>query len=40
MRLSDGFRKWCLAGGREEAVRILEKDWSRMVTFYGFPKEH
>jgi len=40
LRLKDAFRRWCLANGCEEAVRILEKDWPRMVTFYSFPKEH
>jgi putative transposase len=23
-----------------KAVQVLERDWERMVTFYGFPKEH
>jgi transposase-like protein len=23
-----------------KAVEVLERDWERMVTFYGFPKEH
>jgi len=40
VRLKDAFRKWCFANGCEEAARILEKDWTRMVTFYSFPKEH
>jgi putative transposase len=40
VELRAAFRKWCIANGCEEAARILENDWSRMVTFYSFPKEH
>jgi len=26
--------------GLEEAAKVLERDWERMVTFYRFPKDH
>lgn len=29
-----------LEKGCEEAGRLLDHDWNRMVTFYDFPKEH
>lgn len=40
VRRKDGFRRWCLANGCEEAAKVLDKDWGRMVSFYSFPKEH
>jgi len=39
-RLKEAFGRWCAAQGCEEAATALERDWHRMVTFYGFPKEH
>jgi putative transposase len=39
-RLRQAFGRWCSAHGCEEAVRTLDRDWARMVTFYSFPKEH
>lgn len=39
-RLKESFRKWCLGNGCEEAAKILDRDWPRMMTFYSFPKEH
>jgi transposase-like protein len=34
------FRRWCLAQGCEEAAKVLERDWERMLTFFAYPKEH
>lgn len=34
------FQAWCKKRGLEKAAELLERDWERMVTFYGFPKEH
>jgi len=34
------FREWCLHADVEKAADILDQDWDRMVTYYGFPKEH
>ena len=34
------FQRWCRERGHEEAARLLDDDWERMVTFYRFPKEH
>lgn len=39
-RLKSKFAQWCRKRGWEEAARLLDRDWSRMVTFYRFPKEH
>ena len=39
-RLKQAFAQWCIDQGCEEAVKTLERDWDRMVTFYSFPKEH
>lgn len=36
----DSFGQWCAARGYTTAADTLERDWERMVTFYGFPKEH
>lgn len=38
-RLRDGFRER-FAARYPDAVRTLEKDWDRMVTFYAYPAEH
>lgn len=35
----DAFRAR-FAEAQPKAVETLERDWDRMVTFYGFPKEH
>jgi len=34
------FQRWCEPHGYEEAGRALDEDWERMVTFFGFPKQH
>jgi putative transposase len=36
----DKFIQWCQQGGYPRAAETLARDWERMVTFYGFPKEH
>lgn len=35
-----GFQEWCKKRGFEEAGKLLDRDWDRMVTFYEFPKAH
>lgn len=39
-RHKTSFQHWCRQRGYEEAGRLIEEDWERMVAFYGFPKEH
>jgi len=39
-RLKRAFGAWCEKRGYRDAVRILEHDWERMVTFYAFPNAH
>lgn len=34
------FQTWCRKRGLDDASRLIDKDWERMVTFFGFPKEH
>jgi transposase-like protein len=34
------FQDWCDEQGYEDAGRLLDQDWERMLTFFGFPKEH
>jgi transposase-like protein len=34
------FQSWCAKRGYGAAGDILNQDWERMLTFYGFPKEH
>jgi putative transposase len=34
------FQAWCAKKGYESAAKLLDQDWSRMTTFYAFPKEH
>jgi len=34
------FQHWCRQRGYEDAGRLLEDDWERMVTFFRFPREH
>jgi len=33
------FQRWCRERGYEDAARLLDEDWERMVTFFRFPKE-
>lgn len=34
------FQAWCRKRGLEAAAEVLDRDWERMLTFYGFPQEH
>ncbi|MGH9460492.1 MAG: IS256 family transposase [Vicinamibacteria bacterium] len=34
------FQEWCGRKNLPEAVRVLDEDWERMVTFFSFPKPH
>jgi transposase-like protein len=34
------FQAWCRKRGFEAAAEVLDRDWQRMLTFYGFPQEH
>jgi putative transposase len=34
------FQAWCCQRGLEAAGELLDHDWERMMTFYGFPQEH
>ncbi len=38
-RLKRKFQRWCEKKGLVAAAEVLERDWTRMVTFYGFPRE-
>jgi putative transposase len=39
-RLRGVFQSWCRKRGLEEAARLIDRDWDRMLTFYQYPKEH
>jgi putative transposase len=39
-RRRDQFVQWCEQHDYTRAARCLVEDWERMVSFYGFPKEH
>ncbi len=39
-RLKSKYQEWCRKKGLEDAARVLDRDWERMITFYQFPKEH
>ncbi|MGH9749379.1 MAG: transposase, partial [Candidatus Polarisedimenticolia bacterium] len=39
-RLKSKYQEWCRKKGLEDAARVLDRDWERMITFYEFPKEH
>jgi transposase-like protein len=39
-RAKQEFQRWCRQHGYEEAGLLLEQDWERMLTFYGFPRQH
>jgi transposase-like protein len=39
-KLKKEFQGWCEKKGVAEAGRLLDHDWERMVSFYGFPKQH
>jgi putative transposase len=34
------FQNWCEQQGLDEAGRLLEEDWERLVAYYDYPKEH
>jgi putative transposase len=34
------YQQWCRKKALEDAARVLDRDWARMITFYEFPKEH
>jgi putative transposase len=34
------FQSWCNKRQLKEAAALLDQDWDRMLTFYGFPAEH
>jgi len=39
-RLKSKFAQWCAKKGFEDAARLLDREWDRMIAFYRFPKEH
>lgn len=39
-KLKRDFQTWCRKRNLEAAAKRLDDDWERMMTFYGFPKEH
>jgi transposase-like protein len=39
-KLKREFQAWCCKRGLEGAADLLDRDWQRMLTFYGFPQEH
>jgi putative transposase len=39
-KLKRDFQAWCRKRNLEAAAKRLDDDWERMMTFYGFPKEH
>lgn len=39
-KLKRDFQGWCRKRNLEAAARRLDDDWERMMSFYGFPKEH
>jgi transposase-like protein len=39
-RQKTAFQEWCRQRGYEDAGKLIDEDWERMVTFYSFPKEH
>jgi len=39
-KLKREFQTWCRKRNLEAAAKRLDDDWERMMTFYGFPKEH
>ncbi len=38
--LKSKFQQWCRKKGLEDAARLLNRDWDRMIAFYRFPREH
>ena len=40
VRLKSKYQEWCRNKGLEDAARVLDRDWDRMIAFYEFPKEH
>jgi putative transposase len=40
VRLKGVFQAWCRKYGLDDAARLIDRDWDRMVTYYQYPKEH
>ena len=40
VRLKGVFQAWCRKNGLDDAARLIDRDWDRMVTYYQYPKEH
>jgi transposase-like protein len=38
--LKGKFQRWCTQRGWEQAGRLLDKDWERLVAYCDFPKAH
>ena len=38
--LMSSFLTWCHKRGHQATAEARERDWERMVTFYGFPREY
>ena len=38
--LKSRYQQWCRKKGLEDAAKVLDRDWDRMITFYEFPKDH
>ena len=34
------FQRWCRRQGYEDAARLIDEDWERLVAFYRYPREH
>jgi transposase-like protein len=34
------FQAWCVGQGFEEAGKLLEEDWERLVSYYDYPRDH
>jgi putative transposase len=39
-KLKREFQMWCRKRGLDAAGELLDRDWARLMTFYGFPQEH
>ncbi len=38
-KLKARFQHWCRKRGLEDAAKLIDRDWERMLTFYRYPKE-
>ena len=34
------FQRWCRRQGYEDAARLIDEDWERLVVFYRYPRAH